>query len=25
VREGYTVRADRVEIVGLLYLWPGSN
>lgn len=25
VREGYAVRADRVEIVGLLYLWPGSN
>ncbi len=21
----YAVRADRVEIVGLLYLWPGSN
>ena len=25
VRDGYAVRADRVEIVGLLYLWPGSN
>jgi hypothetical protein len=25
VREGYTVRADRVEILGPLYLWPGSN
>lgn len=25
LREGYAVRADRVEIVGLLYLWPGSN
>ena len=25
VRNGYAVRADRVEIVGLLYLWPGSN
>lgn len=25
IREGYAVRADRVEIVGLLYLWPGSN
>jgi hypothetical protein len=25
VRDGYAVRADRVEIVGMLYLWPGSN
>lgn len=25
VRDGYAVRADRVEIVGLLYLWPSSN
>jgi ERCC4-related helicase len=25
VRASYTVRADRVEIVGLLYLWPGTN
>ena len=25
LREGYAVRADRLEIVGLLYLWPGSN
>jgi ERCC4-related helicase len=25
LREGYDIRADRVEIVGLLYLWPGSN
>ena len=25
LREGYAIRADRVEIVGLLYLWPGSN
>lgn len=25
VRESYAVRADRVEIVGLLYLWPSSN
>jgi hypothetical protein len=25
LRESYSVRADRVEIVGLLYLWPGSN
>lgn len=25
VRDGYAIRADRVEIVGLLYLWPGSN
>lgn len=23
--EAYSVRADRVEVVGLLYLWPGSN
>ncbi len=22
VRDGYAIRADRVEIVGLLYLWP---
>ncbi len=25
VAQAYAVRADRVEIVGLLYLWPGSN
>jgi superfamily II DNA or RNA helicase len=25
LREGYEIRADRVEIVGLLYLWPASN
>lgn len=25
VRDGYVVRADRVDIVGLLYLWPASN
>lgn len=25
LRESYGVRADRIEIVGLLYLWPGSN
>jgi hypothetical protein len=25
LREGYEIRADRVEVVGLLYLWPGSN
>jgi hypothetical protein len=25
VRDAYAVRADRLEIVGLLYLWPGSN
>lgn len=25
LRNGYAVRADRVEVVGLLYLWPTSN
>jgi hypothetical protein len=25
VRESYTVRANRVEAVGLLYIWPGTN
>lgn len=25
VRDSYAVRADRVDIVGLLYLWPASN
>lgn len=25
LRESYEVKADRVEIVGLLYLWPESN
>ena len=25
VRDGYAVRAERVEIVGLLYLWPATN
>lgn len=25
LREAYGIRADRVELVGLLYLWPGSN
>lgn len=25
VREGYRVRAARVEPVGLVYLWPGTN
>ncbi|MGG5886125.1 DISARM system SNF2-like helicase DrmD [Falsiroseomonas sp. HC035] len=25
VREGYAVRADRIETVGLLYLWPGTG
>jgi hypothetical protein len=25
VRDSYAVRADRVEVVGLLYLWPASN
>ena len=25
VRRGYDVAADRLEIVGLLYLWPKSN
>ena len=25
VRESYAVRADRLDIVGLVYLWPGSN
>ncbi len=25
VREGYAVRADRVETVGLLYLWPETG
>lgn len=25
LREGYRVRADRLEVVGLLYLWPASN
>jgi hypothetical protein len=25
LRESYEIRADRVEVVGLLYLWPGSN
>lgn len=25
LRDSYQVKADRVEIVGLLYLWPGSN
>ena len=25
LREGYRVCADRLEIVGLLYLWPASN
>ena len=25
VRDGYEVKARRVDIVGLLYLWPGSN
>jgi hypothetical protein len=24
VRDGYAVRAERVETVGLLYLWPGA-
>jgi hypothetical protein len=25
VREGYAVRADRIETVGLLYLWPSTS
>jgi hypothetical protein len=25
LRDSYAVKADRVEIVGLLYLWPESN
>jgi hypothetical protein len=25
LREAYRVRADRMEVVGLLYLWPASN
>lgn len=25
LRESYAVKADRIEIVGLLYLWPESN
>jgi hypothetical protein len=25
VREGYAVRADRIETVGLVYLWPETG